>query len=206
MAIPLSPNTAKAIDKLFPEEDRMEAIRLLTEECDDNLPNHEGQDEYELEGTRFSVLKQSEGNIEKLRRAIREARIDWRDVILSARQIRKYKRDLLGDSFEPTASDDANINSDRWNIVAAVATLLSGIYLQSAGYSTALSISIIALIAIIFVMGQVLLVYNLKSKIKIYTREVKIVNIISLAFVSLLYVGIPAGVGYFAAKLFRHYF
>ena len=39
MAIPLSPNTAKAIEKLFPKTSREEAVRLLTEQCADNRHN-----------------------------------------------------------------------------------------------------------------------------------------------------------------------
>jgi hypothetical protein len=206
MAIPLSPNIAKAIDKLFPEEDRTEVIRLLTEDCADNIPGHKDHDKYELENIRFSVLKNSEGNINNLREAVRDANVDYRDIYLPYRHIRKYKRDLLGDYLEPNASDDADIKSDHLNIVAAIAAVVCGIYFQFTGHSIALTISIIAIIALIFVVGQVLLTYNLKSKIKNYTRREKIADIISLAFVSLGYVGIPAGVGYFAVKLFRHFF
>ena len=58
MALPLSPNIAKAVEKLFPDESKDEVVRLLAEKCADNLPNHEYSNEYELEDLRFQVLKQ----------------------------------------------------------------------------------------------------------------------------------------------------
>lgn len=83
--LPLSPNAAKAVEKLFFAEQRQEVVRLLTEKCADNLPNCKDQDEYGLEDRRFQVLKLSGGNIDKLHDAIRMANEDWRDVMLGSR-------------------------------------------------------------------------------------------------------------------------
>ena len=80
MALPLSPNTAKAVEKLFSDNNKEEVISLLTERCGNNLPNNENEDEYELEDLRFQVLMMSDGNIEKLREAVRMANEDWRDL------------------------------------------------------------------------------------------------------------------------------
>lgn len=89
MALPLSPNTAKAIEKLFPDESKDEVVRLLTEKCANNLPNCEHENEYDLEDLRFEVLKLSEGNIKKLQDAVQLANDDWRDLSYAAGSIRK---------------------------------------------------------------------------------------------------------------------
>ena len=94
--LPLSPNAAKAVEKLFFAEQRQEVVRLLTEKCADNLPNCKDQDEYGLEDRRFQVLKLSGENIDKLHDAIRMANEDWRDVMLAAGSATAYKRKLLG--------------------------------------------------------------------------------------------------------------
>ena len=100
MALPLSPNIAKAVEKLFSDENKEEAVRLLTEQCGVNLPNCKNEDEYDLENLRFQALKLSEGNIEKLRDAIRMANEDWRELISKAGSVRKFKRKLLGKTLE----------------------------------------------------------------------------------------------------------
>ena len=89
--LPLSPNAAKAVEKLFFAEQRQEVVRLLTEKCADNLPNCKDQDEYGLEDRRFQVLKLSGGNIDKLHDAIRMANEDWRDVMLAAGSATAYR-------------------------------------------------------------------------------------------------------------------
>ena len=100
MALPLSPNIAKALEKLFSDENKEEVVRLLTEQCAENLPNCKNEDEYDLENLRFQALKLSEGNIEKLRDAIRMANEDWRELIGKAGSVRKFKRKLLGKTLE----------------------------------------------------------------------------------------------------------
>ena len=97
----------KAVEKLFAVEQRQEAVRLLTEECADNLPNCKESDEYDLEDLRFQVLKLSGGNLEKLRDAIRMANEDWRDVMYTAGSATAYKRKLLGADLEHNAKSDA---------------------------------------------------------------------------------------------------
>lgn len=106
--LPLSPNAAKAVEKLFFAEQRQEVVRLLTEKCADNLPNCKDQDEYGLEDRRFQVLKLSGGNIDKLHDAIRMANEDWRDVMLAAGSATAYKRKLLGEGLERNAGSVSN--------------------------------------------------------------------------------------------------
>jgi len=100
MARPLSPNIVKALDRLFLGESKEEVVRLLTEQCADNLPNCMNLDEYRLEDLRFEVLKLSGGDIEKLRAAVQLANEDWRDLQAAAGSVRKYKHELLGSDLE----------------------------------------------------------------------------------------------------------
>jgi hypothetical protein len=80
----LSPGTQKRLDVLFLPADRERAARLLMEQCGRNLPFLKGADEYDLERVRFAALKLSRGDIGELRRAIRLAKVDWRDLLLAA--------------------------------------------------------------------------------------------------------------------------
>lgn len=130
MALPLSPNTAKAIEKLFPDGSKDEVVRLLTEKCADNLPNCEHEDEYDLEDLRFQVLVLSEGNIEKLREAVRIANLDWRDLSVSVGSVRKYKRKLLGDDLERNIPSDRLLYGIYLSLTIAIVTFLSSLILR----------------------------------------------------------------------------
>jgi hypothetical protein len=57
---------------------------LLVRECGDALPFVERSHRKLAERIRFAVLKLSGGDLEGLRAAIREAQIDWRDVLMMA--------------------------------------------------------------------------------------------------------------------------
>jgi hypothetical protein len=63
----VSANTAKLIERLFPPEQHAEVRDILAHDR-----------------IRFAVLKLSEGNLEKLRDIVDQAKIDWRDVLMSA--------------------------------------------------------------------------------------------------------------------------
>jgi hypothetical protein len=80
----LSPKTVEHIDSLFQPGSREAAIELLIHQCGNNLPFCEKSDEFQLERVRFAVLKLSEGDLEKLRKAISLAQTDWRDVLMAA--------------------------------------------------------------------------------------------------------------------------
>lgn len=82
--IELSDETIKRVRNLFPENEWEVVKELLTEECSDNFPMV-NSDYFELaERIRFSVLKLSEGNIEKLLNVIQEAAKDWRNTLMAA--------------------------------------------------------------------------------------------------------------------------
>lgn len=82
--IDLSERTVELIKKVFPEETREEAEELLKLECAENIPFCEDHNEFQMERIRFSVLKLSEGKIDKLVSAIELAQIDWRDLLVAA--------------------------------------------------------------------------------------------------------------------------
>jgi hypothetical protein len=79
MSPPLSPETERRVSILFSPETRAEASRLLAEQCGNNLPFCEKLDQFQMERWRLS-----EGNIEKLSKAIELAKLDWRDLLVSA--------------------------------------------------------------------------------------------------------------------------
>jgi len=185
--LPLSPNAAKAVEKLFSAEQRQEVVRLLTEKCANNLPNCKDQDEYGLEDLRFQVLKLSGGNIDKLHDAIRMANEDWRDVMLSAGSTTAYKRKLLGDGLEHNAKSDAALRSRRWNTFGAIAAFLSSLGLQLLDVSAIPFWGITLMVAVIYIAGS----HILKSWPH------------SLTLIALTYFGISSAAGYFVARVIR---
>lgn len=80
----LSTETKRRIDKLFAPSQRDEVTRLLQDECGNNLPLLENYDEIQLERFRFAALKLSVGCLSKLHDAVRLAKVDWRDLLVSA--------------------------------------------------------------------------------------------------------------------------
>ena len=82
--IKLSERTIKIVNGLFPQEQRLEVADLLKMECAENIPFCENHDEFQMERIRFSVLKLSEGRMDKLVQAIELAQADWRDLFMAA--------------------------------------------------------------------------------------------------------------------------
>ena len=82
--VELSATTNSIVERLFSPEYRLEAVRMLEEECGDNLPFCENCDPNALERIRFAVLKISAGDINGLRDAIKVAQVDWRDTLMGA--------------------------------------------------------------------------------------------------------------------------
>lgn len=77
---PLSPKLVARIHQFFPES-ADEVIALLQGECGSDLPLAGQKDVLRIQ---CAVLKLSNGTMEKLRTGIREANIDWRDVLMAA--------------------------------------------------------------------------------------------------------------------------
>lgn len=82
--IKLSKATLNRVRIVFLPEESDDAVRMLEEQCSDNLPFMEGADEVSLERVRFAAIRVSDGNISKLGIAIRLAYVDWRDLLVSA--------------------------------------------------------------------------------------------------------------------------
>ena len=80
----LSENTITRMQSVFPEKYWNEVEEYLTKECGNNIPFCEKNDKYQMERIRFSVLKLSEGNLEKLVQAVELAKTDWRDLFMAA--------------------------------------------------------------------------------------------------------------------------
>ena len=80
----LSPRTLQLVETFFSPKQVAEAVQWLEEECGNNIPSCNKHDEYQMERIRFAVIKLSRGNINKLLRAIDEARMDWRDLFMAA--------------------------------------------------------------------------------------------------------------------------
>jgi hypothetical protein len=84
MAPKLSPRTMLLVSKIFNAEKFEEAVQQLENECGNNIPFCSNDDEYQMERIRFAAIKLSSGDIKKLREAINEARMDWRDLFMAA--------------------------------------------------------------------------------------------------------------------------
>ena len=66
----LSPDTIARINLLFIAKEREDAVRLLDEQCGNNLPFLGRLNCYELERYQFAAFKFSNGNLSKLRKAV----------------------------------------------------------------------------------------------------------------------------------------
>lgn len=84
MAVELSEETARRLEKLFAPPDRASVADLLVRDCGDNLPFCENSTPASLERIRFSVLKLSAGDSTALLAAIKLAQVDWRDLLMAS--------------------------------------------------------------------------------------------------------------------------
>ncbi|MGD8403256.1 MAG: hypothetical protein PVJ21_06325 [Anaerolineales bacterium] len=83
--IPLSPKTAQALEKVFPDlETRQLVADILVNECGEDVPFHQDASPEEMERVRFSVLKLSAGDLDKFDEAVKLANLDWRDLFVAA--------------------------------------------------------------------------------------------------------------------------
>lgn len=83
--VDLTPRTIRVIEHFFPSEDaRREVRRLLETECAEALPFMSTGTSEDLERIRFAVLRESGGDLPRLRRAVEMAKVDWRDLLMGA--------------------------------------------------------------------------------------------------------------------------
>jgi hypothetical protein len=81
---PLSFETTRRLEQVFPPQLRADAALLLAGECGWNLPFCENATPTSLERIRFAALKLSNGTMSGLLAAIQVAQIDWRDLLVAA--------------------------------------------------------------------------------------------------------------------------
>lgn len=74
----------QATQAIFAPELWPDVSRILETECGSNLPLIDSQGAEGVERVRASVLKLSEGSMDKLRYAVKVAKEDWRDVFVAA--------------------------------------------------------------------------------------------------------------------------
>jgi hypothetical protein len=83
--VDLTPRTGRVIEHFFASEDaRREVRRLLETECAETLPFMSTGTSEDLERIRFAVLRESGGDLPRLRRAVEMAKVDWRDLLMGA--------------------------------------------------------------------------------------------------------------------------
>lgn len=80
---PLSPLTMRLVQKIFPKN-ADEVMRLLEEQCGQNLPFCEDGTPKSLQRLRFAALKVSAGKMDTLMEAVNLAKMDWRDLLVWA--------------------------------------------------------------------------------------------------------------------------
>lgn len=79
----ISDRCQRAIDCIFPNADAAEARTLLASQCGHSLPLL-GGNSTQIERVQLAALKLCCGSLTKLTSVVREARKDWRDVLLAA--------------------------------------------------------------------------------------------------------------------------
>jgi hypothetical protein len=80
---PLTEATRARIHALFPADKYAQVESLLENQCADNLPFYSNATPEKLERIRYATLKLSEGQLDKLQRAIVLAQSDWRDLLMA---------------------------------------------------------------------------------------------------------------------------
>ena len=83
-AVGLTEAVSRKVHVMFPVDQQRDATHLLEKECGRNLLFNENADPAGLERVRLAVLKLSGGNLEELKNQIGVAKVDWRDVLISA--------------------------------------------------------------------------------------------------------------------------
>lgn len=84
LVLKLNERTEKLLNFIFPETSRGKAKVLIETMCGNNLPFCENYDSEKIERIRFSAIKVSNGQMDKLCNAIELAKTDWRDLLVLA--------------------------------------------------------------------------------------------------------------------------
>jgi hypothetical protein len=84
MSVPLSDAVERRLALLFTGRGAEDARAALVDECAEKLPLCDATTPESLERIRIACLKLSGGHVTRLRAAIRDAQLDWRDVLMAA--------------------------------------------------------------------------------------------------------------------------
>lgn len=82
--MPISKNTLKLAQHLFPAEEWEAAVALLETRYGNDFPLGKSKGDPKAERIRFAALKFSGGDLKRLHDAIQLARTDWRDLLAAA--------------------------------------------------------------------------------------------------------------------------
>ena len=81
----LSQKTERLLALWFSDDKkRIQARAKLAHECGNNIPSCETSRPEQMDRIRFAAIKLSDGDLEKLDRAIALAKTDWRDLLMAA--------------------------------------------------------------------------------------------------------------------------
>jgi len=81
---PLTPFVKSTLQQTFAQAQWAAVTELLDSECGGNLPLIESQGASGIERVQCAVLKISAGSLQRLQQAIKQAQVDWRDVLVAA--------------------------------------------------------------------------------------------------------------------------
>jgi hypothetical protein len=80
----LTPFVKSILQQTFAQAQWAAVTEILDSECGSNLPLIESQGVSGIERVQCAALKISSGSLQGLRRAIKQAQVDWRDVLVAA--------------------------------------------------------------------------------------------------------------------------
>jgi hypothetical protein len=79
--IKVGKDTKRKIQRLFSKKQWNLVEKMIVDECSENIISYSNG---ELERVRQGILKISNGDIKRLKDSIEWAKIDWRDILLTA--------------------------------------------------------------------------------------------------------------------------
>ncbi len=82
--VTLTADTLARLNCLFNEDDRAEAVKLLSEDCTAKSMYLGSCNDAEVERCHFAALKLSNGSLEALIQAVALAQTDYRDLLMAA--------------------------------------------------------------------------------------------------------------------------
>ena len=79
----MTPFTKTILQQIFAQAQWAVVTEILDADCGSNLPLIERQGESGIERMQCAALKMSAGSLQRLQEAIKQAQVDWRDVLVA---------------------------------------------------------------------------------------------------------------------------